>query len=54
MLRVFKDWKIAGKPLARLDTVEKTNGKMIYGIDVKLPSNMLNAAIKDCPVFVVR
>ena len=25
-------------------------GKMIYGIDVKLPG-MLNAAIKDCPVF---
>lgn len=45
-----KDWTIAGKPLARLDTVEKTNGKMIYGIDVKLP-NMLIAAIKDCPVF---
>lgn len=45
-----KDWKIAGKPLKRLDTVEKTNGKMIYGTDVKLPG-MLNAAIKDCPVF---
>src|SRR6185369_2735413 len=45
-----KDWKIAGKPLKRLDTVEKTNGKMIYGADVKLPG-MLNAAIKDCPVF---
>src|SRR5581483_4795582 len=34
----------------RLDTVDKTNGKMMYGIDVKLPG-MLNAAIKDCPVF---
>jgi len=45
-----KDWKIAGKPLKRLDTVDKTNGKMIYGIDVKLPG-MLNAALKDCPVF---
>ncbi|MGD9768444.1 MAG: molybdopterin cofactor-binding domain-containing protein [Pseudolabrys sp.] len=45
-----KDWTIAGKPLKRLDTVEKTNGQMIYGIDVKLP-NMLVAAIKDCPVF---
>src|SRR5689334_8184875 len=45
-----KDWKIAGKPLKRLDTVEKTNGKMVYGIDVKLPG-MLNAALKDCPVF---
>ena len=45
-----KDWKLAGKGLLRLDTATKTNGKMIYGIDVKLPG-MLNAAIKDCPVF---
>ncbi|HEV2153647.1 xanthine dehydrogenase family protein molybdopterin-binding subunit [Bradyrhizobium sp.] len=45
-----KDWTIAGKGLLRLDTAEKTNGTMIYGIDVKLPG-MLNAAIKDCPVF---
>jgi isoquinoline 1-oxidoreductase beta subunit len=45
-----KDWKIAGKGIKRLDTVEKTNGKMIYGTDVVLP-NMLNASIKDCPVF---
>ena len=29
---------------------DKTNGKLIYGIDVKLPG-MLNAAIKACPVF---
>ncbi|MET0708674.1 MAG: molybdopterin cofactor-binding domain-containing protein [Tardiphaga sp.] len=45
-----KDWTIAGKPLKRLDTVEKTNGKMIYGADISMPG-MLNAAIKDCPVF---
>jgi isoquinoline 1-oxidoreductase beta subunit len=45
-----KDWKIAGKPLKRLDTKEKVNGQMIYGIDVKLPG-MLYAAIKDAPVF---
>ncbi len=45
-----KDWTIAGKPLKRLDTADKTTGKMTYGIDVKLPG-MLNAAIKDCPVF---
>ena len=45
-----KDWTIAGKPLKRLDTVDKTNGKMIYGADIKLPG-MLNATIKDCPVF---
>ncbi len=45
-----KDWKLVGQPLARLDTVDKTNGKQIYGADLKLPG-MLNAAIRDCPVF---
>ncbi|MBL8338225.1 MAG: xanthine dehydrogenase family protein molybdopterin-binding subunit [Rhodoferax sp.] len=45
-----KDWKLAGKRLARLDTVDKTTGKQIYGMDLVLPG-MLNAAIKDCPVF---
>jgi isoquinoline 1-oxidoreductase subunit beta len=45
-----KDWKIAGKPLKRLDTADKLTGKLVYGIDLKLPG-MLNAAIKDCPVF---
>ena len=45
-----KDWKIAGKPLKRLDTADKLNGSKIYAIDLKLPG-MLNAAIKDCPVF---
>jgi isoquinoline 1-oxidoreductase beta subunit len=45
-----KDWTLAGKRLARLDTVDKTTGAQIYGMDIKLPG-MLNAAIKDCPVF---
>jgi isoquinoline 1-oxidoreductase beta subunit len=45
-----KDWKLAGKGVKRLDTADKTTGKMMYGIDVKLPG-MLNAAIKACPVF---
>ncbi|MCK1401221.1 xanthine dehydrogenase family protein molybdopterin-binding subunit [Bradyrhizobium sp. 4] len=45
-----KDWKLIGKGVKRLDTAEKTTGTMIYGIDVKQPG-MLNAAIKDCPVF---
>jgi isoquinoline 1-oxidoreductase beta subunit len=44
-----KDWKIAGKPLLRLDTADKVTGKLVYGADLKLPG-MLNAAIKDCPV----
>jgi isoquinoline 1-oxidoreductase subunit beta len=45
-----KDWKLAGKRLARLDTVDKTTGKQIYGADLQLPG-MLNAAITACPVF---
>ncbi len=45
-----KDWKIAGKPVQRLDTADKLTGKQVYGVDLKLPG-MLNAAIKACPVF---
>jgi isoquinoline 1-oxidoreductase subunit beta len=45
-----KDWKIAGKPLKRLDTADKLNGRKTYAIDVRLPG-MLSAAIKDAPVF---
>ncbi len=45
-----KDWKLAGKRLARLDTVEKTTGRQVYGADLNMPG-MLNAAIAACPVF---
>ena len=45
-----KEWKVIGKPLARLDTADKVTGKQVYGFDLKLPG-MVNAAIKDCPVF---
>jgi len=44
-----KDWKIAGKPVKRLDTAPKVDGSLMYGIDVKLPG-MLVATIRDCPV----
>jgi isoquinoline 1-oxidoreductase subunit beta len=45
-----KDWKLIGKSVKRLDTMDKLNGAHVYGFDLKLPG-MLNAAIKDCPVF---
>jgi isoquinoline 1-oxidoreductase beta subunit len=45
-----KDWKIAGKPLKRLDTADKVTGSAVYSMDVKLPG-MLSAAIKESPVF---
>ena len=44
-----KDWKITGKPLKRLDTADKLNGRKVYAIDVKLPG-MLNAAISSARV----
>ena len=45
-----KDWKIAGKPMKRLDTADKLNGSKVYAIDLTLPG-MLHAAVKACPVF---
>ena len=44
-----KDWKIAGKPLKRLDTPDKVTGRQTYSIDMRLPG-MLHAAISACPV----
>ena len=36
--------------MKRLDTKPKVTGALVYGADIKLPG-MLNAAIKQCPVF---
>ncbi len=44
-----KDWKIAGKGVKRLDTLDKLTGKLVYGVDLRLP-NMLTATIRSCPV----
>ena len=49
-LRDPADWRVAGKPLKRLDTADKLTGKVIYGADINLP-NMLCASIVDCPVL---
>jgi isoquinoline 1-oxidoreductase subunit beta len=49
-LRDPKDWKIAGKPMKRLDTADKLDGSKVYAIDLRLPG-MLHAAIKASPVF---
>ena len=50
ILKDPEEWKLIGKPVKRLDTVDKTNGKQLYTTDLKLPG-MLNAAIRACPVF---
>lgn len=44
-------WKVIGKPMTRLDSLEdKVTGKQVYAIDLKMPG-MLTATIKECPVF---
>ena len=45
-----KDFVLIGKPLKRLDTPDKVNGKAVYGIDAMLP-DMKFATLKACPVF---
>ena len=45
-----KDFTLIGKPLKRLDTPDKTNGKAVYGIDAMLPG-MKFATIAASPVF---
>ena len=45
-----EDFVLIGKPLKRLDTPDKVNGKAVYGIDAMLPG-MKFATLKTCPVF---
>jgi isoquinoline 1-oxidoreductase beta subunit len=45
-----KDFTLIGKPLKRLDTPNKTDGKVVYGIDAMLP-RMKFATLAQCPVF---
>ena len=45
-----KDFTLIGKPIKRLDTPNKTDGKVIYGIDAMLPG-MKFATLAQCPVF---
>ena len=49
-LRDPAQWKIAGKPLHRLDLPDKVRGKPVFAVDVALPG-MLHASIAQCPVF---
>jgi isoquinoline 1-oxidoreductase beta subunit len=45
-----KDFKLIGQSLKRLDTPDKVNGKVVYGIDEMVPG-MKFATIRACPVF---
>jgi isoquinoline 1-oxidoreductase beta subunit len=49
-LKQPKDFTLIGKPIKRLDTPNKTDGKVIYGIDAMLPG-MKFATLAQCPVF---
>jgi isoquinoline 1-oxidoreductase subunit beta len=44
------EFTLIGKPLKRLDTPDKVNGKVVYSIDV-MPPGVKFAAIAICPVF---
>ncbi len=43
------DWTIAGQPKLRLDTADKLDGSLVYGMDFTMP-DMLVAVPKACPV----
>ena len=45
-----KNFKLIGKPVKRLDTPEKTDGKGLFGLDVTVPG-MLVAVVARPPVF---
>jgi isoquinoline 1-oxidoreductase subunit beta len=45
-----KNFVLIGKPLRRIDTPDKVNGKAVYGIDAILP-DMKFATLRACPVF---
>lgn len=49
-LKSPKDFKLIGKPVKRLDTPEKVNGKALFGLDVYLPG-MLTVLVARSPVF---
>ena len=49
-LKAPEDFVLIGKPLKRLDTPDKVNGKAVYGIDAMLPG-MKFATLAACPVF---
>ena len=49
-LKAVKDFRLIGKPLRRLDTPDKVNGKALYGIDA-MPEGVKFATLAHSPVF---
>jgi isoquinoline 1-oxidoreductase subunit beta len=44
-----KDFTVIGKPLPRVDAVEKSNGSAVFGLDVQVPGALV-AVLARCPV----
>ena len=49
-LKKRADYRYIGKPMKRLDTASKTNGSMVYGIDIRVPG-MLYGYVVHAPVI---
>ncbi len=49
-LKAVGNFKLIGRPLKRLDTPDKVNGKALYSIDV-MPPGLKFATLAACPVF---
>jgi CO/xanthine dehydrogenase Mo-binding subunit len=43
-------WTLIGKPVQRIDQVDKIRGQAMFGIDIRLPG-MLVATVAACPTF---
>ena len=50
ILKKPEEWKLIGKSVKRLDTLDKLDGSKTYAVDVKLPG-MLNAILIASPIF---
>ncbi|HPF26384.1 MAG TPA: molybdopterin-dependent oxidoreductase [Steroidobacteraceae bacterium] len=50
-LKPSSEFKVIGKPQARLDTPAKVDGSTVYGIDVQLPG-MVHGALAQSPVLL--
>jgi isoquinoline 1-oxidoreductase beta subunit len=53
VLKAPADWKLAGKPIARIDIPDIVTGRARYGVDAQLPG-MVYAAIAQSPVIGAR
>ncbi len=49
-LKTPRQFKLIGRPIARIDNLPKLNGSAVYAIDV-LPPGLLYASITMCPTF---